>query len=179
MNGNDLLTKSDVSSFPRTVVATTSGAVLGALIVKLRDDRHISQKDLATAIGMSPSTWSRIERGDSGLSIEQLKKVAKVLELTPWYLLQLADEEEKALKERGIYIDESFSSPKALVNTLTIGKGAGEMHTGTAVASALSGAAIGGALLVAPVGLIVSIVSIAGSALAAMLRVDNNLDNRD
>ena len=91
----------------KTAITTTSRAVLGAVIIKLRTDKKLKQKDLATIIGISASTWSRIERGDVGLSIEYLKGVAKALDMLSWDILQIADMTEKELIKYDIHINET------------------------------------------------------------------------
>ncbi len=181
-NNNDIAMKNDELLSQKTAIVTTSGAVLGAVLVKLRTDKGMTQGDLAAAVGVGPPTWSRIERGESGLSIEQLKDVAKALNETPWHLLQIADNGEKELAKRGIYIDESSTSPRALADSLAAGS---HPYTGEASGAivggalgALSGAATnaslaslgGGALLLG------AVMPIAGLALAAMLGISNFLD---
>lgn len=94
--------------------ATTPSAVLGVVLVKLRMDKEMSQADLAAAMGLSASTWSRIEKGDSGLSIDQLKQVSKVLGLSPGNILDLADLAEKEAIRQGIRIDQSATTIASL-----------------------------------------------------------------
>lgn len=154
-NKNDIVMKADERFFQKTAIVTTSGAVLGAVIIKLRIDKGINQRDLAAIVGIVPSTWSRIERGESGLSIEQLKTVAKALDETPWHILQMADVEENELKKRGVYIDESSSSPKALSDSLNMCT-SGSLNTRT--------------IITGPIGDIDVVVPIAGVTLASMMR---------
>ena len=94
--------------------ATTPSAVLGVVLVKMRMDKGISQAELASAMGLSASTWSRIEKGDSGLSIDQLKQVSKILGLTPGKILDLADLAEKEAIRQGIRIDQSATTISSL-----------------------------------------------------------------
>lgn len=89
---------------------TTFPAVLGAVLVKLRTEKGMKQGDLAAAIGLGASTWSRIEKGDSGLSIDQLRLVAKALDVTPGLILEMVETAEKEVADHGIRIEPSWSS---------------------------------------------------------------------
>lgn len=74
-----------------TKFLTTYEGVVSQTVVKLREERGISQAAFAEQVGLSPSTWSRIESGDSGLSLDQLKKAAEILSFQPHQLLEIAD----------------------------------------------------------------------------------------
>lgn len=52
--------------------------------------RVMSQNALARAAGMSPSLMHRTMLGERHLSIDELDRVAAVLEVTPEYLLRQA-----------------------------------------------------------------------------------------
>lgn len=93
---------------------TTSAAVLGQILVKLRTERGLKQSDLATAVGIGPSTWSRIEKGESGLSIDQLKLAARALSVTPGQILDMAELAEKEVASRGVLINGS-TAPAATI----------------------------------------------------------------
>src|ERR1043165_3805084 len=45
-----------------------------------REDKDLKQKELAAKLYITPSSYSRIERGERGLRVEQLKVIAEVLE---------------------------------------------------------------------------------------------------
>ena len=89
---------------------TTFPAVLGAVLVKLRTEKGMKQGDLAAAIGLGASTWSRIEKGDSGLSIDQLRLVAKALDVTPGLILEMVEASEKEVSACGVRIEPSWPS---------------------------------------------------------------------
>ena len=57
---------------------TTYQAVLGRLIVQKRQEKQIDQGEMARHVGVSRSTWSRIEAGASALTMDQLAKAATV-----------------------------------------------------------------------------------------------------
>ncbi len=54
---------------------------LGRLLVRLRDKRGLSQKEVAHLAEISNSTLSRLESGDRGVSREVLDRICAVLEL--------------------------------------------------------------------------------------------------
>ena len=62
----------------------------------------MSQSDLADAVGLTISTWSRIESGESALTIEQLAQAAQALNLEPSGLLRAVEEKIAELSSKGI-----------------------------------------------------------------------------
>lgn len=52
---------------------------IGSLIQKTRQDRNMTQSELAEAIGTSQSAINRIERGGQNLSIEMVARISEVL----------------------------------------------------------------------------------------------------
>lgn len=81
---------------------TTTGAVLGAVIASLRNTAGLKQSDLGEVAGVGPSTWSRIEKGESGLSIDQLRLIARALGYTPGEILDMAEAAELEAQGKGI-----------------------------------------------------------------------------
>ena len=69
------------------------GEKIGAVISKRRQEKEMSQRELALAVKVSNSTIARIERGDSIVpSNETLKALAETLDLDYNYLLALCDQ---------------------------------------------------------------------------------------
>jgi transcriptional regulator with XRE-family HTH domain len=69
-------------------MATTDGRLaqgpsedLGRLLVRLRTERELSQKQVAQLAEIDNSTLSRLESGDRGVSREVLDRICAVLEL--------------------------------------------------------------------------------------------------
>ena len=105
---------------------TTYPAVVGRILVKLRQGRGLEQKDLAQRIGLAQSTWSRIERGESAFTMEQLAKAANVMETTPSSILAQADEAAEALREKGMIVSNERSRSAAKVGlALVVGAALG------------------------------------------------------
>ena len=124
---------------------TTSSAVLGAILVKLRTDKGMKQGELANEVEIGASTWSRIEKGESGISIEQLRSAAKALGVTPSRIFEMLEVAEQAVEKQGVRIEPTSSSMKAGSATMRV------------VSSAAAGAAIG------------TVIPIIGTALGAMI----------
>lgn len=83
---------------------TTYQAVLGRVIVKLRKELGSDQLLLASAVGVTQSTWSRIERGESSFSIGQLAKASEHLQVNPSTVLLEVESAIKELKNQGVII---------------------------------------------------------------------------
>lgn len=121
---------------------TTYGAILGSVLAQLRSAKNMKQSQLAEAIGVVASTWSRIEKGENSLSTEQLRLAAKVLGITAGQILEMTDAVVKEVELQGVKVTDG------------VGK---SMVTG-----AVAGALIGGMLpLFGPVlgGLVGGVVS--------------------
>ena len=76
---------------------TTYQTVLGRLIAMKRRQNQMDQDELARHVGVSSSTWSRIEAGLSALSIDQLAKAAAKLGTPVGELTSEADDLVRAL----------------------------------------------------------------------------------
>jgi len=64
----------------------------------------MTQRQLADAVGVGQSTWSRVETGISGLNVEQLQAAARVLGCTGARVLELADTAAAQLADRGVLV---------------------------------------------------------------------------
>lgn len=84
------------------VAMTTYPAVVGAILIARRKELGLSQNALAESVGLTVSTWSRIENGDSALTIEQLKLAGDKLNVLPSQILKEADEKIIELKIEGL-----------------------------------------------------------------------------
>lgn len=74
-----------------TQFLATYESVVSRALVRLREHLGDSQAEFAAKVGLSPSTWSRIEAGDTGISLDHLKKAADALSMTPAQILALTD----------------------------------------------------------------------------------------
>lgn len=73
------------------IAVTSLGAMVGAVLTACRKEAKLSQKEIADALNLNVSTWSRIENGESGLTIEQLFAAANRLGVTPSGLIELVE----------------------------------------------------------------------------------------
>jgi len=89
---------------------TSYPAIVGGVLVKLRDDIGLRQSELATAVGVTQATWSRIENGSSALTVEQLGLAAVKLRTHPNEILLLADQAVEQLKAQGVSVELSRDS---------------------------------------------------------------------
>ena len=64
---------------------------IGEKIRDAREDRDLSQRDMANLIPMNQSNYSKIERDIQEPSLEQLRRICQILYLDPRYLLQLGE----------------------------------------------------------------------------------------
>ncbi len=85
-----------------TVAITTYPALVGAFLAAKRKELGLSQSTLAASVGLTVSTWSRIENGESALTIEQLKLAAHTLNVLPSQILKDVDDKIIELQNRGI-----------------------------------------------------------------------------
>ncbi len=86
---------------------TTYQAVLGRLIVQKRQEKQIDQGEMARHVGVSRSTWSRIEAGTSALTMDQLAKAAGKLDLPLGELMLQADDVVRELRRQDVDVLDS------------------------------------------------------------------------
>ena len=115
---------------------TTYQAVIGRVVVKFRKKMLVEQASLAKNVGVTQSTWSRIERGESSLTVEQLARAADYLRVKPSTILYDTEEAVKSLEKQGVFVNK---------NKKTENKEVGKTKTNQGVA--MIGAAALGALV--------------------------------
>tara|TARA_R110002073_G_scaffold168735_1_gene325539 strand:+ start:108 stop:488 length:381 start_codon:yes stop_codon:yes gene_type:complete len=86
----------------QALTRTTYGAVFGRVLVEKRHAAQKEQEDMAEALGVSQSTYSRIERGHVSVTLEMLARIAELFGETPASLLQEADAAAEALQNVGV-----------------------------------------------------------------------------
>jgi transcriptional regulator with XRE-family HTH domain len=92
------------------VLATTYQGVLGAVISSLRssgEEATRTQGKIAEKLDVTVSTWSRIERGESPLSLEQLLIVADQFKIPLSKLFQIVEVQIEKLRKQGINVATS------------------------------------------------------------------------
>ncbi len=106
--------------------ATTYPAIVGKVLTDLRSQHDMQQKDMASAVGITQATWSRIESGQTSVTLEHLRSAAQTLGMQPSQLLAIADQSEVEAQFRGVSVVETKTVPQP--------------HPGLAI---LAGAALG------------------------------------
>ena len=71
---------------------TSYSAIVGQVLSNLRQEQDIKQGDMSAAVNIGQSTWSRIEKGEVALSIDQLARAANRLNCLPSDVLRWADQ---------------------------------------------------------------------------------------
>lgn len=128
----------------QAVPGTTFQTILGAVLCDLRSKREsngkpTTQSEMAEVVGVNSSTWSRIERGESPVSLEQLLRAANFLNVPLSEVFTETEKRAAKLRERGVHIEINKESLK----------NSGALPVGAAGLAALLGpatiaAAIGG-----------------------------------
>jgi transcriptional regulator with XRE-family HTH domain len=98
---------------------TTYREIVGQVIVALREDEGLTQGDLAAKLGITQSVLSRMERGASTLSIDQVRLVADALGVGPDRIVGDAERVAADLRRRGIRVETSRPE-SALKNGLAL-----------------------------------------------------------
>lgn len=79
---------------------TSYTAVVGQVLINLRTEKDIKQGELAQAVQVGQSTWSRIEKGEVALSVDQLARASKYLGVTPSNVLEWADKAVRDIEQQ-------------------------------------------------------------------------------
>jgi len=83
--------------------SSTFPAIVGAVLQSLRKDEGKDQKSVADALGLkSVSAWSKVENGDTALTVEQLVVACLELGVLPSDVLQVAEDQALSLSDRGV-----------------------------------------------------------------------------
>ena len=63
-------------------------ALVAANVRRIRIEKKLTQEALAIKAGISPNFLACFERGETGLALSRLEKIAKVLKVKPSQLLE-------------------------------------------------------------------------------------------
>lgn len=91
-------------STPAQKPIVTYPSLVGKLLAQRREQIGIKQGELAAALGMSQSAYSRWESGESVLNLAQLRNVCAQLGVAPAQVLQAADQYESLLHRQGVEV---------------------------------------------------------------------------
>lgn len=93
------------------VIVTSRQKILGHVLRQQRKSAGLSAKELANSIGLSQSTWSRIEDGSINLSVFRLREAALRLGIKPSSLLKKAEDRAVELASEGVEIRDQPLAP--------------------------------------------------------------------
>jgi transcriptional regulator with XRE-family HTH domain len=71
--------------------ATFYGQIVGQVIRGRRELQGITLAAMSQSMDLSPSGWSRVETGDTAMSITQLRRAARRLGMQPSEIVRQAD----------------------------------------------------------------------------------------
>lgn len=131
-------------------------SILGLTLRDIREKKDdCKQKTIAEALSMTTAGWSKIEKGQSAISVANLSKVAKVFEMSTSSILKQVEESIKELEKDGwIVSDDKLEED--------------DLNTGWSFASAAgSTTSIAGILAIPFIGRLVGLTPVVGGALAA------------
>lgn len=95
---------------------------LGQIIVRLRNDRNISQEKIALEADVDRTRLGEIERGEANPTIDTLQKIARTLGQTLGALVIEAEEMSSGVLKRPVptvnpsYINRNVPLPKGLTH---------------------------------------------------------------
>jgi len=86
--------------------------LVGRIVEHHRRQAQMHQEAMARALGISQSAYSRLEQGQSAMSVTQLRLIADHLGTTPDFLLQHTRQYADQLRAQGVVItDNKQESP--------------------------------------------------------------------
>lgn len=105
--------------------ATTYPAIVGGVLAQIRTRQGLHQQDLAQCMGVAQSTLSRMEKGQSSISVEHLRLAAAHLGVAPSVIIHHADQAEVSMHSQGIKVtamrnDEAFNSTMVLIGAVAL-----------------------------------------------------------
>lgn len=100
-------------------------ALVGQILQRRREALGKSQGEVALAIGLTQSAFSRVESGQTALTVSHLRSLSIALKTTPESILSEADVLVKQLVAKGVQVpnEKPTDNDKELKAALLIGLG--------------------------------------------------------
>lgn len=95
--------------------AISYGALVGRVISNHRKELRLDQADIAKALRITQSAYSRLEQGHSAMSLPQLKIIAGRLGVTPSGILHEADGLANKLRSQSVEVTSETVTSRAAV----------------------------------------------------------------
>lgn len=89
-------------AFEKPVV--TYATLVGKVLQQFRKEKAIEQITVANDLGISQSAYSRLESGNSTLTVAQLRTAAASVGVQAHEILEQADQKGRALIEQGVTV---------------------------------------------------------------------------
>lgn len=89
--------------------------LVGEVLQARRTARGLHQNHLASALGVTQSGYSRIEKGETTLTISQLRILARALGTSSNEILASADAWAQQLRARGVNVTDEKEVPRAAI----------------------------------------------------------------
>lgn len=83
---------------------TSYSAVLGVVLTNQRKLRGLEQGQMAEMMGLSQASYSRLEAGKSGFSVDQMYQAATALNMSGRDLIALIDNTVDNLRANGVHV---------------------------------------------------------------------------
>jgi transcriptional regulator with XRE-family HTH domain len=96
----------------RTAPKVPYTALVGRILQHHRERLGLQQIEVANALGIMQPAYSRIEKGDTSITIAQLRVVARELNMVPARILNEADQWTKRLRAQGVVVTDEKEVPK-------------------------------------------------------------------
>jgi transcriptional regulator with XRE-family HTH domain len=104
----------------RPAAKLTYTALLGQILQHHRQRLGLQQSDVAAALGILQPAYSRIEKGDTSITVAQLRIVAGRMGMAPAQILHDTEQWVQRLRVQGVTVTDDREVPQA---ALLIGLG--------------------------------------------------------
>jgi len=95
--------------------------LLGRVIEHHRTQRKVQQEQIATSLGITQSAYSKLEKGQSAISVMQLNTVAAGLQMQSATILQGAERYAAHLRQQGVEITNEKQDSSAAGLLIALG----------------------------------------------------------
>jgi transcriptional regulator with XRE-family HTH domain len=113
------------------------GQILGQVVRGRRELQGMTLQAMATGVALaSPSGWSRVETGETAMTVGQLRRAARRLGVAPWVLVRQADIMADQLERSGVTVGDEKPRDVEMGKWLLGGAGLLALIAGAAVAAA-------------------------------------------
>ena len=90
--------------------STSMSTICRLLLRELRQERNMQQAQIAQMLGKTASAWSKVESGDTPLSLEHLLTACTAMQVWPANFMQTAQNYVSLLTQNGWFVS-SYGAP--------------------------------------------------------------------